>query len=264
VHRPYLLQNGQSSDSPGTLGALIPLLLSLPSVPTVEYLSTAMGSSVISLADYIYSFPDIIMENQGFLTLQTSSLATLVNLAFRTHYAYSSNSPELAGDLPPVLSETDAAKNVHSIESICNLLKLSYSMSSIPEPSNTSDVQPHQIRESITALLILLLSAISTSPLRLPNGAAPTLIGIITELTQQYPLSPESKQAFDSWIVSFSLSSGAIGLGEGFETVLAPGVGSYLATTVETKDGETSTGRKLRAEEEDLVASSSVLRSLVS
>ena len=243
--------------------ALVPLVQTFSSPLTVDYLSSAIGVSLIPLYTYIHVFPDVVMATPEFFTPPSTSLGTIINLALKSHLGYPAGSHVSESQNPPILSAASAAKNVHTIESVCNLLKISYSMPPV-ESSVAEENQPHRINEYLGNLLDLLLAAFSNSPLSLHPGSASVLINSITEFSQQYPLSSKSKAAFDTWLLSFSLSTDTVGLGEGFDGILNTGVGSFLGETTQNQGSDAAPIHTSPIEEEDLVLITSSLRSLVS
>lgn len=249
--------------------ALITLLVSFPSLGLIQqYLDAALDSALIPLPTYISTFPTVILTSPDFLS-RPNLWPRLISLALKAQKIYSTNPAGQISAPPSVLSDSaPPTHNAQTIESVIKLLAISYSLPSTHMPTasamSSGPSLVEQITQDLTTLLVLLLSAIS-SPThgRLPPTATASLISNVTELAETYPLG-DAKLALDSWVLSFSLASGAMALEDGIDDFLGTEIGYEPSAAPQSEAPASETlVQDVAVTEEDLVSSTVLIRSLV-
>ncbi|KIO23920.1 hypothetical protein M407DRAFT_26622 [Tulasnella calospora MUT 4182] len=250
--------------------ALMSVMVSFPSSNAPrEYLECAIQDGVLSLPAYISTFPNIILNSPQFQT-QPSLWSTLLDLVLQPQQSAASTGSPAPALLFTAGSGKPPARNAEAIENVIKLLRLSYTLQAgLLNPatgfmqSSQTAIATEQITQSLTTLLVLLLSAVSSPGVpRLPATASASLIGSVSDLVEVFPLG-DAKDALDGWIMSFTLASGAMDLTGGWDDMLKP------EGDVDMADGAAQGDSKDAAvdfvpPEEDLVATGFLLRNLVS
>lgn len=157
--------------------------------------------------------------------------------------------------------------NAQTIESVIKLLTMSYALPTTHVQSATAVAATtlvDQIIQDLTTLLVLLLSAISSpSHGRLPPAATASLIQSVTDFAETYQLG-DAKGALDSWVLSFSIASGAMALEDGLDDFLGTDMGLDTSAMPQTAaQGSEPLTNDIAVADEDLVAPTVLIRSLV-
>lgn len=244
---------------------IITLLVSFPALDLIpKYLEHALDSGLLPLPAYISTLSETILSSPE-LQAQPALWPPLISMALKAHQLYSTDSNDMNTSPPVVLYSSKPARNAETIETVINWLRLSYAFPAAHAASGSSTGGVsllENIVQSLTTLLVLLLSAISSpSHGRLPSTASSSLIQSVTEFAETYP-SGDAKLALEGWVMSFSLASGTLDMEDGIDDLLGTGTGlseSKLENTVPTN----SVAESATVLEEDLVAPTAIIRSLV-
>ncbi|KAG8889053.1 mediator complex subunit [Tulasnella sp. 332] len=247
------------------VGSLLALLVSFPSSDLIQkYLEIALDTALIPLPVYISTFPDAILTSQDLQT-RPALWPRLIALALKAHQLYSTESISPNASPPKVLHDSrPPARNADTIESVIKLLQLSYTFPVNQAVASASLFE--QITQSLTTLLVLLLSAISSpSHARLPPTSTASLIQSVTDFAETYPLG-DAKLGLESWVLSFSLASGAMAFEDNLDDFLGTDIGFGInepQLNVNDDAPAASEANDIPVAEEDLVAPSSLIQSLV-
>ncbi|KAG8951632.1 mediator complex subunit [Tulasnella sp. 424] len=230
-----------------------------------EYLEQAIQDGVLSLPAYISIFPNVILNSPQFQA-QTSLWTTVLDLVLQPQQSAASTGSPAPALLFAVGSGKPAARNAELIENVIKLLKLSFTFQALLNPGSSfiqsSQTAIEQVTQNLTTLLLLLLSAVSTPTVpRLPAAASSSLIGSVAELVEFYP-SGNAKDALDGWMMSFTLSSGAMDLTGGWDDMLKAEGDVDMADAAGQGDSK-ETAIDFVPPEEDLVATGFLLRNLL-
>ncbi|KAG8883714.1 mediator complex subunit [Tulasnella sp. 331] len=245
--------------------SLLALLVSFPSSDLIQkYLEIALDTALIPLPVYISTFPDAILTSQDLQT-RPALWPRLIALALKAHQLYSTESISPNASPPKVLHDSrPPARNADTIESVIKLLQLSYTFPVNQAVASASLFE--QITQSLTTLLVLLLSAISSpSHARLPPTSTASLIQSVTDFAETYPLG-DAKLGLESWVLSFSLASGAMAFEDNLDDFLGTDIGFGInepQLNVNDDAPAASEANDIPVAEEDLVAPSSLIQSLV-
>ncbi|KAG9039058.1 mediator complex subunit [Tulasnella sp. JGI-2019a] len=245
--------------------SLLELLVSFPSSDLIQkYLETALDSALIPLPVYISTFPHCILSTHE-LQSRPALWPRLIALALKAHQFYSTESLSPNSSPPVVLYDSKPpAKNAETIESVIKLLQLSYAFPASQAVATASLFE--QICQSLTTLLVLLLSAISSpTHARLPPASTASLIQSVTDFAESYPLG-DAKLALESWVLSFSLASGAMAYEDNLDEFLGTDIGFGInEPQLNGTDSAPAANDAIDipVTEEDLVAPATLIQSLL-
>ncbi|KAG8891642.1 hypothetical protein FRC01_014597, partial [Tulasnella sp. 417] len=200
---------------------------------------------------------------------QPSLWSTLLDLVLQPQQSAASTGSPAPALLFAAGSGKPPARNAEAIENVIKLLRLSYTLqagllnpaSGFMQPSQTA-IASEQVTQSLTTLLVLLLSAVSSPTVpRLPAAASASLIGSVSDLVEVFPLG-DAKHALDGWIMSFTLASGAMDLTGGWDDMLKPEGDAEMADGAAQGDSKDA-AVDFVPPEEDLVSAGFLLRNLL-
>ncbi|KAG8936910.1 mediator complex subunit [Tulasnella sp. 418] len=232
-----------------------------------EYLSEAIEKGLIPLPSFIHVFPESILATADF-AMQPDLISRTLSLAIKP---YKSAIDDGSKPFPIFLSPSESpVKNAKTVEAVVRLLRYSAtlpgSIAGIDGTVQNNEQLP--IGQTLCTILLLLLSAIS-SPVypSIPPEAAASLMTSLADLTQMYPLPPEAQSAIDEWFLRVTISSGSMGVGEGFDIL---GIGIPDPSTLNINDNQKPANAQTEeevapvvSEEEDITASTTILMNLL-